>query len=198
VKGKFTNVRSNDMWGYIEPVITEFAAVAPPEPPLSGLHVVDFGSGYGDLVIAALSAGAASATCVDSDYDNLAILSANAGKRDLVGPRLIQCRIDLNSIDVLEDKLNKRYDVGICTSVLPYLNRPASLLEFMSKRCDISIIECQYSGDGPGIKTIANDTDMRTWLSAYWKNVDAIGRTHVVMRDKYRTLWACSSAYIQE
>jgi hypothetical protein len=58
--------------------------------------------------------------------------------------------------------------------------------------CEISLVECQYAGDGPGFEDIENDNDFQELL---WKAgfawAQPIGRTFVKGRDKYRTIWYC-------
>ena len=83
-------------------------------------------------------------------------------------------------------------DVTFCFSLLPYVDRPTDLLLNMRKFSEVSFIECQYSGDGPGFEWIKNDIDMLRWLERVgWKSVSKLGRTRVSYRNVDRTIWMC-------
>jgi hypothetical protein len=84
------------------------------------------------------------------------------------------------------------YDIIICFSVLPYLSDPTATLHWIRNHSNQALIECQYSGDGPGFDWLKDDYDMQRWLEqAGFETIEPIGKTLVKDRDKYRTIWLC-------
>ena len=62
----------------------------------------------------------------------------------------------------------------------------------MQSKFDTSVIECQYSGDGPGPHELRDDQDMRYVLAAAgWNDAEVIGGSVVEDRGAVRTMWRC-------
>lgn len=142
-----------------------------------GKKVIDLGYGYGDFLKKAWDSGATTVVGIDQvdsgDFDNPHINTILAG-------------IEAYPFDT------SRYDIAICFSVLPYLHDPTELLIRIKKCADVSLIECQYDGDGPGFPWIHDDLDMRKWLDMIgWREITAIGKTHTRIRNAERTIWLC-------
>ena len=179
----------------------------------AGKTVADLGVGYGDLSMRAIGAGAyvvgfdkdispfvnrtrkAGFQSAKLNFDTNVHLSSviNVSKASGTYPLVVCAETDL---ELLTHDNKKKYDVAMCFSVLPYLSEPKSLLSWMQENAVISFIECQYFGDGPGLETIKNDYDMLEWLSSMrqpfgWEHIERIGKTHIVDRDMYRTVWMC-------
>ena len=147
-----------------------------------GDMVVDFGCGYGDMMYYALAAGADYAIGYDEDPSALgyADMKCEDFKNKEFVPR------DLMKI-MEEDEVAG--DVAFCFSVLPYLLRPEAFVNWLGDSFPTVFIECQYRGDGPG--NIADDDEgMMEWLLDRGFDVAKVcGKTHVLMRNKYRTIW---------
>lgn len=148
----------------------------------NGKTLIDIGCGYGDLLKTAYEAGS---TVYGVDKD---ISLINKLQKYITENFYLVC----HDIDYLEDnqELPEHVDILTCFSVLPYLQYPDKVLRYFRQLSDITIIECQYSGDGPGFASIKNDNDMVDWLSSIWDNVEKIGQTEVVGRG-YRSIWLC-------
>lgn len=171
------NIRALEMWEQISEHVV-----------FRNKSVIDLGCGYGDLLVYAWQGGGAfSITGVDHDKDNLSICLEKF-ECFLDNPRYSLIKEDL---DFWSPPSGEEFDIAICTSVLPYLMNPHWLLKWMSSNVDISIIECQYEGDGPGM--ISGDKHMHAWLSRYWGSVKEIGYTVVGYRNAKRTIWLCKN-----
>jgi len=188
------NQRAGHMWDIISQHVD-----------FKGKSVIDLGCGHGDLLVRAYAAGATHLFGYDKDLDALndtrqklesiqAVL--NTGK-----VYLEQC--DMVSVECQKDWKSIHCDIAICCSVLPYLQYypiypdtlsfPSGILKLMFDNAPLSIIECQYAGDGPGFNSIPDDIIMGVWLenAAGWSTVTPIGKTFVEGRDKWRTIWKC-------
>jgi len=176
------NIRSAEMWALIN-LMGDFG----------GLTVVDFGCGYGDLLAFALRAGASQVMGVDKDQRTL-----NTAANKCKGLNAEFYRGDFEDDAVQRDILRMMgedqgvsMDVAFCTSVLPYLKDPSGFVYWLSQKFDVSYIECQYMGDGPG-NIAESDADMSAWLlNTGFKSVYSIGKTYIDGRGKYRTIWEC-------
>jgi SAM-dependent methyltransferase len=85
-------------------------------------------------------------------------------------------------------------DIVICFSVLPYLDNPTNILDWIRNHSEIALIESQYDGDGPGFPytRIEDDVDFETFLRGCgFQSIKSIGKTLVEDRDKWRTIWMC-------
>ena len=145
--------------------------------------VLDLGAGYGDLLFKFSEARKIYA--VDKDTFPLHKRIAESDLR---------IKIYGGNIDDMckENPPFGNVDIIICFSVLPYLSHPFTVLEWIKEHSQIALIECQYFTDGPGSELIKNDNDMRALLSSVgWQSIEAIGKTLVEGRNKYRTIWRC-------
>ena len=174
------NVRSPLMW---EAIFTALSRI-------DGCNVIDLGAGYGDLSLRFARAGAR-VIAVENDPLVLATLRERVGDSGYAG-----------NVTVLEGNIEDYdlpiwhaddTDIFVITSVLPYLSDPDKLLWHMSTGARMSIIECQYSGDGPGFANIGDDHDMRLWLMRFWAAVSKIGETHLNIRPASRSIWLCET-----
>ena len=145
--------------------------------------VLDLGCGYGDILFRCWQAGA---RCkgLESDINVFNDVISRSPDYDII---LLHWDLE----DYIKDN-PKRYDITICFSVLPYLRQPFSVLEWMQSQSKVSLIECQYAGDGPGFGMIQNDENMADWLRlAGWQSVEPIGYTMVKEGRFKRTIWCC-------
>ena len=168
------NMRAGKMWDIISAHVD-----------FKGKRVVDLGCGHGDLIIRIATVAK---SLMGFDENSLAIhdcmTKANLAKLE----NIAFVNHDISSVRLIKDAS----DVFVCCSVLPYLPLASQFINNMARNAPLSIIECQYAGDGPGFPDIENDDDMKTWLlSAGWSTVTPIGKTHVEGRDKWRTIWKC-------
>lgn len=183
------NNRSPEMWSYIERYVND---VLP--DGFKNKMVIDLGCGFCDLAIFAAQAGASVfAVEKDSGVFERTETRLHAGARS--DRRLLRVTIVQNDVDTFtaRDYGPPVVDIAFCTSVLPYLQKPDQCLKWLATYIPISIIECQYAGDGPGFKHIRNDVAMKAWLNEFWPTdgIKIIGNTFVPGRDKVRTIWGC-------
>lgn len=150
-------------------------------------NVVDFGCGYGDMMYHALDAGAARAIGVEQN-EGIAEIALQKCK-DFPDVEMLYGDVEDPEVQVDLDVMGYG-DVAFCFSVLPYLKHPDWFVGWLGDHFANVFIECQYRGDGPG--NIASDDDeMSVWLLNHFDNAMLIGRTHVLARDKYRSIWKC-------
>lgn len=136
---------------------------------VAGKIVIDLGCGYGDIMTFMAIAGA-----ITEGVDVHAHLP-NVAELDI-------CEFVKIS--------GAHYDIGVCFSVIPYLGHCiADVLLWMRDYCDVSLIEIQYEGDGPGV--VRDDVAMREVLLKLWPTAWPIGKTLVDGRNTYRTIWMC-------
>ena len=171
------NTRAAEIWEILKPNVD-----------FSRKTVFDIGCGHGDLLWRYYNAGAKRVLGIDCN--GKIAMEARERARDHT-PRGAAITVLIADI---EDWLNwDIYDIIVSLSVLPYIKDPISLLEKMYTHSrDATIIECQYTGDGPGYYGVHNDMDMQAVLESIWEEAVAIGKTKVEIRDKYRTIWKCT------
>ncbi|MHC4412778.1 MAG: methyltransferase domain-containing protein [Planctomycetota bacterium] len=190
------NRRADEMWTFIEPLLARLAGEPAslqrePHKRLAGLDVIDLGIGYGDFMLKSLQSGADFVLGTDINKENMEFAFSRLVRSGYRGYfRILESDLNRKSDRAMLFQLS--FDVGICTSVLPYLDFPDDLLFMMSEYCTISIIECQYHGDGPGLSHIRDDNDMQEWLGRYWHTVQKIGQTELDIRPASRSVWACA------
>lgn len=146
--------------------------------------VMDIGCGTGDFLWRAMEAGAEHVYGIEIDPDTAREARRNCKKMGHEPTVFIEDACDLEPAD---------YDVAICFSVIPYLGNPVKVMDWMSLYSDISLVECQYHGDGPGPSNLKNDEDMAQFLGVFWDHVEPIGSTDVVIRPAKRTIWLCTN-----
>lgn len=148
-----------------------------------GKSVHDLGCGYGDMLWRCWRAGATSVV----GYEwNRNVFEATKRRLDQHGYTPVPVSVmmtDLNKLPI------GSADIALCLSVLPYLDDKRAALAAMAQSYNISILECQYWGDGPGPSDLQNDDDMRELLRSYWKSVEWIGATRVQSRGVMRSIW---------
>lgn len=161
---------------------------------LTRAAVVDFGCGYGDMLSFVLADGARSVLGIDKDQK---VLNTAFSKCKRYGGTVRVMRADVEKdlgsiIELIGSGDAGTIDYAFCFSVLPYLKEPEIFLQSVQNYFDWFLIEMQYEGDGPGY--IKNDTEMYRWLMGEcgFAFADIIGRTEVLGRDKFRTIWKCS------
>ena len=173
------NKRAEKMWD----IIRKYDGVG-----FVGADVVDLGCGYGDLIQHSIWAGAQFVMGVDSDPNAINVSSKKAegilGKQGIV-------MFELIPIEEFIKTSQSYYDIGFCTSVLPYVENPSAVLGWMKEYVGISIIECQYAGDGPGFEGVRDDRDMGLWLEGFWEFAHKIGETDTEIRAASRSIWIC-------
>lgn len=166
------NNRAKDMFALIEKSIV-----------IHGASIIDLGCGYGDIMLYAIHAGAHHVYGVDLD------ISRAFDKMEGIDP----CRWTLDEGDISTGKLPTcKFDIAICTSVLPYIENRDAVLDYMAKHATTSFIEMQYYGDGPGPEDIQGASDMRAWLSKHFNSIRLIGCTATGRSPiPYRDIWRC-------
>lgn len=152
-----------------------------------GKRVIDLGCGYGDILFRCWE-WAANCTAIDDSLDH----QMEKRLRDFAqneGFTFYNTDIE----DLLLTWQPEKFDVAICFSVLPYILDTDAVLKWMSQYAQVSLIECQYYGDGPGFEWLQNDDEMRLWLQDFWSSTEIIGKTLVKERHKYRMIWMCQN-----
>lgn len=135
-----------------------------------GKRVLDVGCGHADLLYFAQRAGA-----------KVLGIERNTG---------INQPVPVIHADLVEYlRSSDGFDAAICFSVLPYLPDPEEAMLHLAYVADVTFIECQYKGDGPGM--IADDAEMLALLQRFWLDVQKIGYTTVAIRNVQRSIWMC-------
>ena len=174
------NKRAPEMWRFISSVFSFYK-----------LTVVDYGCGYGDMLIYIANDGADLVAGYEKDQGVLRTLSNRLVKERAVGT------IHLYDLDFEQEEKIYDADVALSLSVLPYLEDPYTHLQILARSYGTSFIECQYAGDGPGFENIKNDKDMAEWLKdAGFLEPRAIGKT--LAKEKWwRTIWMCQKKTVR-
>jgi len=149
--------------------------------------VWDFGCGYGDLALCALEAGAAVVYLCDRDP---IMVQMSMQKCIKYQGRVFGYQIDINVTTM--KWAASHADIGIMTSVLPYLDFPTKVLK-QARRIPLFFLECQYKGDGPGPDWLEDDISMGNYLEdtcGFWEYAK-VGETEVIDRGTKRSIWAC-------
>ena len=172
------NERAPSMWRIISGMY---------EDDFKDARVFDLGCGYGDLALSALEAGAEKVIVADKEWRMVQLAMQKCiSYRD----KVIGWQMDLNAPDVVMWAA-KNNDIGIMTSVLPYLDDPVSILN-QAKSFPLFFLECQYHGDGPGPESIKDNADMADLLNKVgFDEILHIGHTKVEGRNTKRAIWAC-------
>lgn len=175
------NRRAEEMWAYISAAVD-----------FKDKRVLDMGCGPGDFLTRSLFSGASSVVGIEKDY---VIASWSDLRLKSDGWSTDSYAINVDDIDRIvrdNDPAYRGFDIIICFSVLPYLDGLGNAMFWIKDNCDVALIECQYSGDGPGPSYIKNDDDMRSRLMGLgWGKVEKIGWTDVRIRPAKRSIWKC-------
>jgi 16S rRNA A1518/A1519 N6-dimethyltransferase RsmA/KsgA/DIM1 with predicted DNA glycosylase/AP lyase activity len=117
--------------------------------------VMDIGSGYCDLAMKAVDAGAAKVLCLEKSP---AVFDQALRKiEDTKYGTFIEI-LNIDAEDLIHSLVDSyRVDIAFCTSVLPYLRSPEMMIKWMAEHADVSLIEVQYIGDGPGDDFLIED-----------------------------------------
>ena len=174
------NKRAAEMWRFISSNFSFYK-----------LTVVDYGCGYGDMLLYIANDGARLTVGYEKDQGVMRTLSNRLNEEQGIG------MIHLYDLDFEKEEKIYKADVALCLSVLPYLEDPYKHLQIMAKNYNTSFIECQYAGDGPGFENIHNDENMAQWLkSAGFVEPRMIGKT--LAKEKWwRTIWMCQKKSVR-
>jgi SAM-dependent methyltransferase len=173
------NKRASQIWKVIHDYFPDH---------FDGAAVTDLGCGYGDIAISALEAGAVPVMLVDRSWQFIQMAFQKA-KDAGYSNKVVGYQLDITPEAVRNFAENS--DIGIMTSVLPYLDDPNEILKAATD-FPTFIIECQYAGDGPGFDFLKSPIDMADWLEdCGFNEVAIIGHTIVKDRNKRRDIWAC-------
>lgn len=177
------NKRSREMW---EQIIRHV--------DFKDKSVIDVGCGYGDFCFYAWMEGAQVVVGTDEDSMTIRHCVNTYQGFDLIDQPLPtgELYFTLEDVEEWDVEWNDKWDVGMCFSVLPYIEDPYNLLYALYEHCTIILLEVQYYGDGPGKVGIKNDDDMSKILGIIgWDTIKKIGSTTVKGRNKKRTIWLC-------
>ena len=155
-------------------------------------RVIDIGCGPASFMLLALESGAEFVLGVERDFTIAYLATQALSEKGYNHPS--RCEIWASKIeDAIGDDWEEHFDIAMCFSALPYFDYPEQVLTWMHNNAEVSLIECQYSDDGPGLKTLSDDGDMKDWLRYVgWKSVKKIGETDVVIRPAKRSIWRCT------
>jgi hypothetical protein len=156
------NTRAQEMWQHIIKVV-EFR----------NKTVLDAGCGYGDFVWRSHVAGAKMVLAMDM-----------CQKFEVNNERIVFLQEDVLKLP----QMGVEPDLVICFSVLPYLYSEYNrLLDWMAQRPE-SLLEFQYKPEPFNIG-IRNDKEALDMLLSKWRSVTNLGKSRVVSRDTFRTIW---------
>lgn len=148
--------------------------------------VVDLGCGYGDMVLYTHNAGAKQVTAIERDSKVFEALRARLNSLSLRKVRYLN--VDIESVFPGMD--SDHFDIAMCFSVLPYVSDYHHVLQEMRRFSKEALIECQYTGDGPGM--IDDQDAMASLLQATgWDDVRCIGQTYIKTKNTWRDIWHC-------
>jgi SAM-dependent methyltransferase len=171
------NTRALDMWEQIREHVN-----------FNGKTVCDYGCGGGDFAFFASLSGADYVVALDK---NKVMIDQCRDKQNKFLPVAQVVFIEAN-IESHYYNWDRKFDVGICFSVLSYFRSPLKTLRRLSESCKTLLFETQYYGDGPGLAWLPDDETMKGYFELFgFETVETIGRTHIKDRDKYRTIWKC-------
>jgi len=162
------NTRANDMWRPISQAVN-----------FRKKRVIDLGCGYGDFTWRAHIAGAKWVKGIDE----VELFVSSTKDIELMN-------IDINELVKGSVIILAQADICMCFSVLAYLNDIPATLQWMADNFKISLIEVRYEPE-PFNTGISNDEQMLNLLLRHFEYAKPLGRTHVVDRDAYRTIWMC-------
>jgi SAM-dependent methyltransferase len=151
-----------------------------------GQSVVDLGCGYGDLALASLEAGASNVTLVDKNWEMVQMAFQKCSK---FSGKVIGRQLDINPRTV--KWMAKEHDIGIMTSVLPYLDSPTKVMK-AATGFGLFFLEVQYAGDGPGPEWLKDLHYMSNYIEdcGFWEWAK-IGETVIEGRNTVRDIWVC-------
>jgi SAM-dependent methyltransferase len=175
----YHNKRAEEIWEQITPQVS-----------FTGKTVIDVGCGYGDFSFLAYMANAGRIDAID--INQKIIEKARIANEQYFGGPGNDVNFYIMNIERGDLKIMNRYDIGICFSVLPYLNDPFFMLRKLSQLCHVLLLEVQYAGDGPGFTWVKNDDDLAYYIGqAGFTSFEPIGRTKVKQDRWERTIWLC-------
>lgn len=174
------NTRMGAMWNVIAPNVV-----------LAERRVIDLGCGYGELAYRCHVMGAAHVLGVDREISQL-LGTKKTWKGQLRG--LVFAEMNIDALVEHDHQWKPPFDVAFCMSVLPYLRSWRRTLTWMQSKFTTAVIECQYSGDGPGPAELRDDQDMQYALGQVgWASVERIGGSVVEDRGAVRSIWHCQN-----
>lgn len=166
------NVRSPQMWEGMSHAGT-----------FSGKSVIDLGCGYADIL--AFAATETGSICVGIEQDPNIVAEVRQRAKLGTFPSNV---IILNKTIAEVIREPASFHIGICCSVLPYLEDPVPVVKWLAENCTESYIEVQYKGDGPGYM---EPQQVRDLFLSYWDVTGVVATTEVAGRDAVRHVWRC-------
>jgi SAM-dependent methyltransferase len=161
-----------------------------PHVDFNGKSVLDLGCGDGDFMILSKFFGAKHVYGLDIQEESVRNCESRVNDRR-------SCKVQKKDIEKITWP---QADICFLFSVIPYLQDPDMVIRRMGAHSEISLIECQYKGDGPesgwtsGLQPPINDDDMADWFSwVGFTDFTPLGFTEVNGRDVRRTIWLCKS-----
>lgn len=168
------NKRDEARWALIEPHVE-----------LHGKTILDVGCGMGDVLMRCCLVGAKLVHGVD--HDNMVVAAVTERLAGCPGVSIFE-----HDVQQFLSRSRRKYDVGFCLSVLPYVSME-KVLDLLRRRVRMAFVECQYQGDGPAA-TVRDDEEMASILEATkWASVERLGTVPVAIRRAERTVWLCLS-----
>lgn len=148
-------------------------------------NVIDLGCGHGEMLWRSYVAGAKTVCGIDKNFPDWLLGGIPRGFN------FLQIDLDVSSrIDAEGFRLEA--DIGICFSVLPYLDDFKYFIQWMAETFPICLIEAQYEPEPYNIG-VSNDEEMYNLLRENGFEIAIpLGKTYVQIRDTYRTIFYCT------
>jgi hypothetical protein len=151
-------------------------------------NVADLGCGHGEMLWRSLLAGADFVCGFDIQPKPNALMLAEIYSQIRVVQTDLNVSIGHGTPYWLKER---KWDIAMCFSVLPYLDNPIGALEWIAKNFPVALIEVQYVPEPNNIGVFSDNGMFSTLRDTGFEVISKIGSTHVGIRDMDRTIWKC-------
>lgn len=149
-------------------------------------NVIDLGCGHGEMLWRSYVAGAK--LTIGTEHPD------GFWDRELpfIDGAIHFSPIELNNIVSGETTLRINFDIAICFSVLPYLDKPLEFIQWMAETFPICLIEAQYEPEPYNIGVSNDDEMFRLLRDNGFEIAIPLGKTYIEIRDTWRSIFYCT------